>query len=359
VLARQDRRHRPTEARRSPGDEHPSIAKAHRVHPRLSSRIGQPDQGFGASAAAVRAAGISAAGIARDRALWYRLRVRVCVLSSGSGGNCLWVEAGGARVLVDAGLSLKETRRRCAEVGLDLRDATDLLLTHEHADHSCGAGAIARKLSLRVHATPRTLAALRDGPPEELCFPLAAGQPLLLGGLQVMPLAVPHDAADPVAYTFEERTPAGSVRAAIVTDLGSAPAKLVRALSGLDALVLEMNHDVRMLLEGAYPYRLKQRIRSDVGHLSNAQGAALLRGVLHADLRHVVLAHLSEHNNSLAHARRAAEAVLAHGGRCAEIQIAGQQRPLAPIELTAAGMARGGRAGRGFGRRPQQLSLFG
>jgi phosphoribosyl 1,2-cyclic phosphodiesterase len=286
------------------------------------------------------------------------LCVRVCVLSSGSGGNCLWVEAGGARVLVDAGLSLKETRRRCAEVGLDLRDATDLLLTHEHADHSCGAGALARKLRLRVHATPRTLAALCDGPPPEICFPLAAGQPLLLEGLQVMPLAVPHDARDPVAYTFEERTPAGRVRAAIVTDLGSAPAKLVRALSGLDALVLEMNYDARMLLEGAYPYRLKQRIHSDVGHLSNAQGAALLGHVLHAGLRQVVLAHLSEHNNSQAHARRAAEAVLARGGHRAKIQIAGQHGPLAPLELLAMPAARSGRAGRGFGP-PQQLSLFG
>ncbi|GAC1341469.1 MAG: MBL fold metallo-hydrolase [Myxococcales bacterium] len=281
--------------------------------------------------------------------------MRVCVLASGSGGNCLWVEAGGARVLVDAGLSLRETQRRCAEVGLDVRDATDLVLTHEHADHSCGAGAIARKLRLRVHATPRTLAALRDGPPGELCFPLAAGQPLLLAGLQILPLGVPHDAADPVAYTFEERTERGSVRAAIVTDLGSAPSKLVRALAGLDALVLEMNHDVRMLLEGPYPYRLKQRIRSDVGHLSNAQGAALLAGVLHAGLRNVVLAHLSEHNNSEAHARRAAEAVLARASHRVALQLADQLGPLAPLELPPRGVGRTGSRTAA----PQQLSLFG
>ena len=273
--------------------------------------------------------------------------MRICVLSSGSGGNSLWVEAGDARVLVDAGLSLRETARRAAHAGLRLRDLTDVLLTHEHADHCVGAAILARKLGVRVHATRGTLAALRDAPPPELAAPILEGK-VELGGLRINAIAVPHDAAEPVAYSFEETRPDGrSVRAAIVTDLGHAPPAVVRELRGLDALVLEMNHDLRMLLEGPYPWRLKQRIRSGVGHLSNDQGAKLLAQVLHPGLRHVLLAHLSEHNNTPAHAERAAAQVLR--GSSALLQVASQYGPSAVIELqpSARPLAR-----------PRQLALF-
>ncbi len=255
--------------------------------------------------------------------------VRLCVLSSGSGGNCLWIEAGGTRALIDAGLPLRETARRCARAGISLRDVTDVLLTHEHADHAHGAGILARKLGVRVHATRGTMRALRDPPPEELRFAVRAGVPLHLGQLRVVPVAIPHDAWEPVAYVFDD----GSVRAAIVTDLGCAPPPVVRALQGLDALVLEMNHDLRMLLEGPYPWSLKQRVRSDRGHLSNAQGGKLLAQVVHAGLRHLVLAHLSEHNNTLRHARREAERVLTRFGSSASLTIASQARPLDPVAL--------------------------
>jgi phosphoribosyl 1,2-cyclic phosphodiesterase len=272
--------------------------------------------------------------------------VRLCVLSSGSGGNCLLVEAGQTRLLVDAGLSLKHTARRCAQAGASVRDLTDVLLTHEHADHSHAAGILARKLSVQVHATAGTLRALRDPPPVELLAPLRAGEPFELGELRVHPVAVPHDACEPVAYVFEElRTGA---RAAIVTDLGCAPASLAAALGGLDALILEMNHDVQLLLDGPYPFSLKRRIRSDVGHLSNAQGAQLLARVLHPGLRHVVLAHLSEHNNTERHARLAAEAVLTREGSDAVLAVGSQSGPLQAIEVRAAPLLR-----------PRQLALFG
>src|SRR5919201_3471422 len=274
------------------------------------------------------------------------------MLASGSGGNTAFLEAGGARVLVDAGLSYRETKRRCADVGLDLRDVTDVLLTHEHADHCFGAATIARKVGARVHATRGTFQAMRDAPPSTLCFPIPRDGLLLLGRtLHVRAVPVPHDALDPVAFAFEERVDGGRcIRAAVVTDLGSSTRTLARALRDLDALVLETNHDARLLIEGPYPASLKRRVRSDLGHLSNAQAAQLIAQVLHRGLRHLVLAHLSEHNNTPTHARREAEAVLELHGSRAALHLATQARALPPIDL-AAGDAR-------TTVRPRKLALF-
>jgi phosphoribosyl 1,2-cyclic phosphodiesterase len=258
--------------------------------------------------------------------------VRLCVLSSGSGGNSLWVDAGATRILIDAGLPLRQTARRCRSAGVDVRDLTDVFLTHEHADHSHAAGILGRKLRVRVHATHGTMRALRDPPPEELRRSVRAGIPVCLPGLTITPVALPHDACEPVAYVVDD----GATKAAIVTDLGSVTAGVVRALQDLDALVLEMNHDVRMLIEGPYPWSLKQRIRGDRGHLSNEQGAQLLQGVLHGGLRHLVLAHLSEHNNTEARARRAAERVLEKHGSSAQLFIGAQACALDPVVLEPA-----------------------
>jgi len=263
--------------------------------------------------------------------------VRICVLSSGSGGNCLWVQAGQTRALFDAGLGLRETVRRCKALGLDARDLTDVFVTHEHADHCGGAGVLARKLGVRVHATRGTFREMRDLPPPELRHGVRAGAPVTVGELTVLPISVPHDAREPVAFRFSD----GSVSAALVTDLGCAPPPVVRALRGLDAIVMEMNHDLHMLLDGPYPWSLKKRIRGDFGHLSNEQGAKLLQQLLHSGLKHVVLAHLSEHNNTDDHARRAAEEVLGRHGGPQKLAVASQARVLDPLHV-----------------QPKQLMLF-
>jgi phosphoribosyl 1,2-cyclic phosphodiesterase len=268
--------------------------------------------------------------------------VRLSVLSSGSGGNCLYVEAGSTRILLDAGLPLRETARRCKDIGVDARDLTDVFLTHEHADHCGGAGVLSRKLGVRVHATRGTFRGLRDQPAEELRRELVAGVPVRIGELTVTPIAIVHDAWEPVAFIVDD----GAAKAALVTDLGCAPAMLARALRGLDALILEMNHDPGLLLNGPYPFSLKQRIRSDSGHLSNQQGAQLLEQVMHGGLRHVTLAHLSEHNNTESHAMKAAETVLRRHASNARLCVGSQVRAGEPLEL------------RGV-RKARQLALFG
>jgi phosphoribosyl 1,2-cyclic phosphodiesterase len=269
--------------------------------------------------------------------------VRLSVLSSGSGGNCLYVEAGSSRILLDAGLPLRETARRCRDIGVDARDLTDVFLTHEHADHCGGAGVLSRKLGVRVHATRGTMRALRDQPAEEFQRELRAGLPVQVGELKITPIAIPHDAWEPVAFVVDD----GFSKAALVTDLGCAPASVVRALQGLDALILEMNHDPHLLADGPYPWSLKQRIRSDRGHLSNAQGAAVLAQVMHGGLQHVTLAHLSEHNNTESHALKAAEAVLRRSGSNARLCVGSQVNASEPLELKPRGL-----------RRARQLALF-
>lgn len=259
--------------------------------------------------------------------------MRLTILSSGSGGNCALVEGGGASVLVDAGLPLRETRARAKAAGASVECADALLITHEHADHGGCAGVLSRKLGLPVWATPGTHAALRDGPRAELCIEVESLAWLRVGASDLWARAVPlpHDAREPVAWTFEERGESGIARAAIVTDLGHAPESLAAQLGLLDLLVLEFNHDLQMLLEGPYPWPLKQRVRGAHGHLSNAQAAQLLGQLCHPGLSHLVLAHLSEHNNTPALARAAAEAVLLRQRSGARLHTGSVKRPLGSI----------------------------
>jgi phosphoribosyl 1,2-cyclic phosphodiesterase len=218
----------------------------------------------------------------------------VCVLGSGSRGNSTYVSDGVTSILVDAGLSARETERRLASRGLSVADLSAILITHEHGDHVRGVARLARRHRLPVYLSPGTHGA--DGPFRNLpspCF-FSCGRPFLIHTLAIHPFSIPHDAGDPCGFTIG----ANGSRIGIATDLGQVTALVAEHLRGCRVLVLEANHDPQMLHDGPYPWFLKQRIRGRTGHLSNEDSGRLLTEIRGAGLAHVVLAHLSETNNT-------------------------------------------------------------
>lgn len=221
--------------------------------------------------------------------------MRAAVLASGSAGNCLVVEQDGFFLVVDAALSYRSFRERLAGSGLERGRPVGILLSHEHSDHSRGAGVLARKLEVPVFATPGTLEAIEGHVGKNVTLTRARnGSWFELGPFGIAPFSLPHDASDPSGYVIE----AAGTRIGIATDLGSAGEPARTCLSGCHAVVLEFNHDEDMLWSGSYPWPLKQRIASATGHLSNSSAAELLGRVVHADLQVIVLAHLSRENNT-------------------------------------------------------------
>lgn len=249
--------------------------------------------------------------------------VQAAVLASGSAGNSLYVEADGEAVLVDCGLTVPGLKRRLAELGRDLSRVQGVFITHDHGDHVGSSVALARKQGIPLHATAGTLSILRRLPPE-LTHAVRGDEPVNIGPFEVLPFSVPHDGAESVAYRITHRRSGRSV--AIATDLGHVTRRVVHRLEGVHFLVVEHNHDERLLRDGPYPQSLKKRIHGGYGHLSNEAGAALVRSVAHAGLRRVVLAHLSETNNTPDHARRTFERVNADAGTFA-VHVAEQSRP--------------------------------
>lgn len=218
----------------------------------------------------------------------------VCALASGSKGNSYWVEAGETSILVDAGLSLRQLSRRINEIGRDIKDVDHVFITHEHKDHRHAVAQILKRHKPTLWATRGTLRAMRDDIPEGAKVRLINGNVEMAGLFEVTTVPVSHDACDPVAYRFDSEL--GSV--AVATDLGFWNDKICNHIAGVDVLVCEANHDPDMLANGPYPWVLKRRIASDRGHLSNAEGAKLALESVKAGTKNVLLAHLSESNNS-------------------------------------------------------------
>lgn len=224
--------------------------------------------------------------------------MRFASLGSGSDGNALLVECGEAsspvRLLIDCGFGVRELARRLARAGLEPSDVHALLVTHEHGDHIGGAARAAASFGWPLLMTDGTArAGLQDAPESLAPRTIDPHRAFEVAGVLVEPVAVPHDAREPVQFVIDD----GSARLGVLTDLGHATPHVVRAMSRLDAIVLECNHDPGLLQASAYPGWLKRRIGGDYGHLSNEASAALLARIDHGRLRTVVAAHLSRSNN--------------------------------------------------------------
>lgn len=233
--------------------------------------------------------------------------MRFCVLGGGSKGNATFVEAGETRLLIDAGFSGKEIERRLIAIGVDPASLHAICITHEHTDHIRGAAVLSRRYQLPVlvnRATLKAAGSVLDNLAETVLF--ATGATFVFRDLHLHPFAISHDAADPVGFLCR----ANGLTLGYCTDTGIASRLISHRLSGCHGLVLECNHDIEMLQSGPYPPPLKQRVRGKTGHLANVEAAALLRGLLHEQLQHVVLAHLSETNNTPHLAREAVAAML-------------------------------------------------
>jgi phosphoribosyl 1,2-cyclic phosphodiesterase len=235
------------------------------------------------------------------------MSLRITVLGSGSTGNSTLVSDGETNVLVDVGLSGRETRRRLETCGVPADKISAILISHEHGDHCRGVAAFSKGLHIPVFVTEGTLAASGLIIPSSRVQKIEAGRSFDIHGILFTPFAIPHDAADPVALTIEK----DGAKAAIVMDLGYLSNLVLERLKGCDGMILESNHDLRMLKAGPYPEQMKQRIRSRLGHLSNEDVAAYLASGFDGKANQIVLAHLSQKNNlpeiALESARRALE----------------------------------------------------
>ncbi len=263
--------------------------------------------------------------------------LRVCVLASGSKGNCTYVGNDEHGVLVDAGISAKQVLDRLDKAGLGDAPLDAVLLTHEHRDHVQGARVLSSKLESTRGRRPTFLST--SGTACQLhSSARPAGMDYLLtervhkvGRLEVTPFDILHDTAQPCGYRIQ----LGEQAVVVATDLGRPTASVEHHLRDVDLAVLEFNHDLEMLLQGPYPWWLKQRVQSSHGHLSNEQAADLVERVASPRLRHLVLAHLSDENNRPARAPAAAPAARARSGTGAEakVTVASQTHPTPVLTL--------------------------
>ena len=265
--------------------------------------------------------------------------VSVSVLASGSRGNSAIVESSSTRILVDAGISCREIFKRMKVVGDDPHSLSAIVVTHEHADHVHGLLVLARKLKVPVFMTGAThqawVRSVRDAtgePPDtDRVEFFSSGRCFQIGDIAIMPFTIPHDAADPVGFTFR----AEGVKVGVATDLGYMPASVCDQLRSCDVLVLESNHDVEMLRVGPYPWSVKQRVMSRVGHLSNEALANFFATDYDGSASYIVLAHLSEQNNHPELARTAAEKALGIRRTLLHnrVMLASQSETMQPIRL--------------------------
>lgn len=255
--------------------------------------------------------------------------MRFSVLGSGSRGNAVYIEAGNSSVLIDAGFSGKELQRRMETVGRDLADVNAICITHEHNDHICGAGVISRRYEIPVVINGGTLEAASSKMGKLFGTTIfSPGDVIAVGDLEIRSFCISHDTADPVGYVISD----GQKRLGYLTDTGKVSHLMARRLLSCHGIILEFNHDLEMLKYGPYPLPLQQRVRSSRGHLSNEDAADFLTDLMEGEIREVVLAHLSEKNNTVELARAAALKRLAQWP-AVNLHIAGQDNAMPLLQL--------------------------
>ncbi|MFX3623281.1 MAG: MBL fold metallo-hydrolase [Ectobacillus sp.] len=218
------------------------------------------------------------------------------VLASGSTGNMLYVGTDKHKLLVDAGLSGKAAEALFQQVAINAKELSGILVTHEHSDHIKGLGVLARKYGLPIYANEKTWKAMEPligNIPNEQKFIFPTGTVKTFGDIDVESFGVSHDAAEPMFYVFHHH----DKKIAVITDTGYVSDRMKGVIKGADAFVFESNHDVEMLRMGRYPWSVKRRILSDVGHVSNEDAALAMIDVITDRTKHIYLAHLSQDNN--------------------------------------------------------------
>ena len=269
------------------------------------------------------------------------ISLRITILGSGSSGNCTLLETSTTRLLVDAGLGKKETLRRLAAVGRDVDRLDGIVISHEHSDHIGSLAQVLGQWRTTVYLNEATHTEVMRILPEtshkrlDRVEHIRAGQRFIVGDIEVSPFSIPHDAIDPLGFTFRTN----GTKVAIVTDLGYLPELVKVHLRDSDCLMLESNHDLEMLKVGPYPWHIKQRVMSRTGHLSNHSVSEFLADAeaFDAHARYLVLAHLSENNNNPDVARISAEEALGRRTGAAafsgELIVASQSSPLPTLNL--------------------------
>lgn len=259
------------------------------------------------------------------------MSVRLCILGSGSKGNCTLLATEKTRLLIDVGLNRKETYARLAAVGERLDGFDALIISHEHTDHVSGLRLLAADLKVPVYISPATRDALSPGPKLRAFEHFTPGGKFTVGDVEITAFSIPHDAVDPVAFTFQTQ----GIKIGVVTDLGYVPEVVKQHVRGCHALVFESNHDLEMLKVGPYPWHVKQRVMSRQGHLSNRTTAGFLTEDYDGAAQVLVLAHLSETNNHPEIARLTALEALEQrrAGERPELHLASQSSPTKIFEF--------------------------
>jgi phosphoribosyl 1,2-cyclic phosphodiesterase len=261
------------------------------------------------------------------------MAITVSVLGSGSRGNTTFIRTERVRLLLDAGLSRTEIAKRLESIGEDPDGIDAVLITHDHADHAGGLKMLLKDLPIKAFLTPGTIAAMHVEQFElsgSTVIPITPGIPFQIGDAEIFPFRVPHDAAEPVAFSVT----CGGVKITQITDIGYVPEQVAERLRGSQILIVESNHDLEMLRVGPYPWNLKLRLLGRYGHLSNTAVSRFIREQYDGTAEHILLAHLSSKNNHPEIARQEAARALRHRGLSpTRLAVTSQDEPTPPIRL--------------------------